>query len=215
MNSIPKDILIGVFEFLSFKELGRLECVSKSFQQIISNSHLWKWNCIKEAYLTTETQKEDFKIIFQQNRATSLMKFLNQTFKNYPKYLAKWMQNSFPFKTETFDYLDLEKRNVIKESEIPVFSRKKTNFKLDISSKQSDDWMWSFACKIAGIAVEKWTFGIKQLYENQQRNELILSTDNVTFGVTEFLQLLQETICKQVVPLQKRIVHKLGRTQNK
>jgi len=87
-----------------------------------------------------------------------------------------------PFK---FSYKDLAKRGVIKDSEVPQISRKKTQFL--ISSEEPG--VFDITAKIAGINVEKMKIELDDLLEKQHSGVEYLELEQVTLdcNMTIFL----------------------------
>jgi len=90
-----------------------------------------------------------------------------------------------PFK---FSYKELAKRGVIKTSEVPQISRKKTQFL--ISSEEAG--VFDVTAKIAGISVEKMRLELDDLLERQHSGCESLELEQVTLDVNMTIFLINK-----------------------
>jgi len=90
-----------------------------------------------------------------------------------------------PFK---FSYKELSKRGVIRDSEVPQISRKKTQFL--ISSEEVG--VFDVTAKIAGISVEKMRLELDDLLEKQHTGVEHLELDQVTLDVNMTIFLINK-----------------------
>jgi Ras GTPase-activating-like protein IQGAP2/3 len=87
-----------------------------------------------------------------------------------------------PFK---FKYSALAKRGIIRDSEIPPLSQKRTTF----SIVSDEPGIFEITCKIAGISVEKVTVELDTLLERHYNNIETVELDQITLDTNMSLHL--------------------------
>eukprot|EP01088_Endostelium_zonatum_P021602 TRINITY_DN864_c0_g2_i1.p1 TRINITY_DN864_c0_g2~~TRINITY_DN864_c0_g2_i1.p1 ORF type:complete len:929 (-),score=306.49 TRINITY_DN864_c0_g2_i1:44-2830(-) len=87
-----------------------------------------------------------------------------------------------------FSYKELEKKGVIKDSEVPQISRKKTQFL--ISSEEAG--VFDVTAKIAGISVQKMKIELDDLLEKQYSGAEDLALEQVTLDVNMTIFLINK-----------------------
>jgi len=90
-----------------------------------------------------------------------------------------------PFK---FTYAELSKRGVIRESEVPALSRKKTQFLI----ASEEPGVFEVTAKIAGIQVEKMRIELDDLLEKHHNGQEVLPLPQVTLDVNMTLHLINK-----------------------
>jgi len=90
-----------------------------------------------------------------------------------------------PFK---FSYKELQKKGVIKQSEVPQISIKKTQFL--ISSEEVG--VFDIVAKIAGISVEKMQLELDDLLERHYNGVEYLELEQVTLDVNMTIHLINK-----------------------
>jgi len=118
--------------------------------------------------------------------------FVTEKIENYKVYVESAIKASFDPKAAKksfkFSYKDLQKRNVILDSEVPSLSRGKTVF--TIGNQQPG--IYEVNAKIAGVKVDTMELKLDDLLERQFNGVDRLELDQITLDVNMTIVLLNE-----------------------